>query len=147
MLVIWAPKTARKGPRVQHVLLRSPWLLGILDEFLRKQTPDRPLFPSYAAVSRYVRGLLGRLGLDKGYGLGGIRGGRVTFMYLRGCPIDRIQRHGRWLSARSLEHYLQPGTAALNMLDWPDRVRERIAGLSATPWVQPFLTDADQFCD
>jgi len=140
--IIWDPKTRKKGPRIQHVLIRSKWLLDLLTLYLAGKPANSAAFPSYGSLNNFVKRMLCLLGLDKmGYTLGGIRAGAASLRYLALQDICQIQRIGRWASARTLEHYLQPATAFLTMHNWPILAVEKVQKLADTKWVQPFLAE------
>jgi integrase len=141
VVVIRSPKTARKGPLYQHVLIESQWLLQKLEAWFEARPMSGRLFPSYAVLRKLLARYINSLGLRTTYTLGGLRGGGASFRYLCNEEISRIQRRGRWQSAKSLDHYLQPATTFLSTQHWSSTSRSLILQLAQAPAVEPFLAE------
>ena len=88
-------------------------------------------------LKRYLR----NYGLEDAYTLGGLRGGGASFRYLKGNDVQYIQRLGRWMSSRTLGHYLQPAVPLLSTQDWSEFSRSRILQLGSVPWLEPLLAE------
>ena len=120
----------------------SPWLIQQLRDYMKNLVRHDKIFPPYQSTHLYAKRQLERLGLGHmGYTLGGLRGAGVTFRYLLGAQVGHLQRHGRWLSARSLEHYLQPAVTTLDTLEWSPLVQNRALALIKHSWIALFASE------
>ena len=73
------------------------------------------------------------------YTLAGIRAGGATYRFLCDEEISKLQRRGRWTSARTLEHYLQPAVAFLSTSSWSEDSKFKVIHLASCPQLAGFL--------
>ena len=103
-----------------------------METFLQNSTMKTLFFPTYSVLRRKVALWLGALlPTNHGYlSLGGLRAGGATYNFLVTENVQAIQRRGRWKSLKTLEHYLQEGTALLASSRWSDETKYRIDKLA-----------------
>ena len=102
-----------------------------METFLQKFNDEDVVFPTYSVLRRKVALWLGALlPTNHGYSLGGLRAGGATYNFLVTENVQAIQRRGRWKSLKTLEHYLQEGTALLASSRWSDDTKYRIEKLA-----------------
>ena len=132
VITIANPKTKRRGARFQHVTLDNVILLQLVERFLSQfADPETFVFPSYAAHSKHAKYYLDRLlGQGHGFSLAGLRGGGATFHYLKHRDILELARRGRWVSIKTLEHYVQISGASLDAQSWSVSTRQTLEDLA-----------------
>ena len=112
------PKTRRMAGHaaVQHVLLEDPGLASFLAwaistvpvEQRGRRIWSQPQYKMAAIFSECCEALgLAHLHLSPA----GLRGGGATDTWVRTRDVPGIRREGRWTSEKTLERYLQEGTA------------------------------------
>ena len=75
---------------------------------------------SLPTFGRRFQQLLGALDFRRGeWTLGCIRPGGATALLLAGCSVDWLRLRGRWLTPRSLEHYVQECASCLALHSIP----------------------------
>jgi hypothetical protein len=130
LVVLENTKTKRKI-KSQHVLIEWSALSDLLEYYLGDLLPDQLVFPSYARVLDLTKHFISYLLGSASYLPGGLRGGGATFHYLTHRNIPELQRRGRWLSVRTLEHYIQIAMPFIAVLSWDGKKREKILKLAA----------------
>ncbi len=128
------PKTRRRLS-TQHVVLREPPLVKVLEQLFRHCAPCGILFPfSGARLRSRWRAVLGALGfsnVDNVIHPSCLRGSGATYMYSRGMGISDLQWLGRWKHLTTLESYLQEASAATSLMSLPTAKRDLISLRSA----------------
>lgn len=136
VLVVEKPKTRGKFARTQHVLLDDAGIVDMIRQLKGLRRGSELLFCSYAVVYRWTRTILGVLNLPQ-YTLGGLRSGGATFHWLSLFRLDVLRRRGRWVSDRSLEHYVQEAVSALAQAGWDKGLEVALEQLSR--WLRPLF--------
>jgi len=153
VLLVRRPKTRRLLGRMQHVLLRDKWAIAWLSWVLADAPDDLLVLPGGARALGEGMKLIGEILHVAHLGLrgGALRsGGATAFLEEReNVPLLRVR--GRWLSERSLEHYLQECMCVLVMqriTPEAETLIETVAGFwrtfsrpPALPWKDFFTRD------
>ena len=132
VLAIPFPKTRKYGPRRQHVMVLDWDLVAIMEVIFGHLDPAENLMPytDATARSRFAK-ILERIGIPGHmYSWASLRAGGATFDYLSGTPVAAIKFRGRWAAEKTLEHYIQECTAALDMAALPSLIQRRCQALS-----------------
>ncbi len=106
--MILKPKTRKIGARRQHVMIEDRLLLRALKCFLRTLSARERIWPfSLATFGRRLERILEALGCPGAFTPGGLRAGGATHFWMIYRDQGSVRLRGRWMSVRSLEHYLQ----------------------------------------
>ena len=90
--------------------------MRVLENYVKHLSPEDRLFPlSEATFSKRFDQILTALGIPGAFTPAGLRAGGATEEWLRFRDFSTLRLRGRWMIARTLEHYVQEAVAALNM--------------------------------
>ena len=129
------PKTRKKGPRRQHVVVSDPLLVRCLQRVCQHLDASSCLLPYTEHTARKrVQQVCQALGLPHNlYAWSSLRAGGASFEYLNGMPLSALKFRGRWSAERSLDHFVQECVTFLDMaglsLDTKQRI-QRVARCS-----------------
>ena len=134
-LCIENPKSAaRRGPRVQHVLLRDPATIARLEAAFQDLMPRERLYAGSVGSYRKRWGkILDFLQVPATVRLtpGGLRGGGAVAAYRAGVPLPQIQWQMRLRQTHTLEHYIQEVAALTALSQLTPDSRRKVAALGA----------------
>ncbi|CAE8601161.1 unnamed protein product [Polarella glacialis] len=121
-------------PRKQFSVIEDPWVAGWVDwmtSTLTAEEADTPLWPhGYPAFYRLWDKTLGEMGLASLHLTpGSLRAGGATHHFLKYQDVPRLRRRGRWRVEGTLEHYVQEGLYALQLLQLQVRGQSIVAEL------------------
>lgn len=111
------PKTKKRTDEVQSVLIEEAALFEFLGAAFGDLPRDAPLFQwkEGAFISR-LKYVIAEAGLadaaESGFTAGCLRAGGATHDWRAAQNFHRVRMRGRWVSDRSLEHYVQEAQAA-----------------------------------
>ena len=138
MLRVGEPKTRFRAAR--HQLARLDWqdLVGVIVSIYEDLHPSARLWPwSPQALRTRFKQLLEALGLPTVQGplgrpldLGSLRAGGATHLLMVTEDSELVRRRGRWISARTMEIYLQEASSSTFFPQLPVRVKDRIHDLA-----------------
>ena len=133
IVVIQKPKTRKRGPRKQHVLVNDPWLIAWLRLLFFDLPPCARLWlGTQATFARRMQRMLQMLFVPPHlFTPSSLRSGGASYEYLRGTPIPNIKFRGRWSAERSLEHYIQECLIFLDMQSLPLESRKTVHSIAA----------------
>ena len=131
-VVAKAKTSERGGPRVQSVLLEDQSLLAVAAKEFASLPPTASLCPGQ------LRGLTERFkylkqvtGLTNApFTLASMRGGGAIHHFRTHQNLGLLQYRGRWESAKSMQHYIQMGSAALAYSQLPADTQARVRALA-----------------
>ena len=131
MLSIFEPKTRTSAARHQAAKLDIPDLLQFVELSFAVYQPHQRLWPFSGQTLRLrLRCLLKAIGLPtvwindaKPLDLGSLRAGGATWALTMTEDAELVRRRGRWISAKTMEIYIQELSAStfLTSLDVPTR--------------------------
>jgi hypothetical protein len=137
------PKTRKRGPRRQHVLVTDPALHLCLRKVCDELEPGNLFLPYSEHTARNRIGqVLASIGLPGHlYSWGSLRAGCASHEYLSGTSVGHIKFRGRWSAEKSLEHYIQECVTFLDLSMLSSSTSKRVHKLSdlCGPLVAEFL--------
>lgn len=144
-LVVRLPKTRKKGPRRQQVLLEDRLLITALQAFcdaagegsVRLFGFGEPTF-----LDRWHR-VCDVLEIKGQYVVAGLRAGGATHDYLTLQNIPRVRFRGRWAAEKSLEHYLQGCMSFIGASKFSPSALEKLRACAAQAEVRVMQLVAD----
>eukprot|EP00438_Fugacium_kawagutii_P025278 Skav207213 [mRNA] locus=scaffold1244:117168:117617:+ [translate_table: standard] len=130
-LQITAPKTRRRGARIQYATVESPEIIAILVKAWQLLPPDAKLYPlSPGAFRSRWNAVMKRIGIPSSAKLtpGSLRPGGAIALHKSGTSISTLLWRMRLQHQQTLAFYLQEMTAAsvLPSLDEPTRQRIKV---------------------
>jgi len=153
MLSIFEPKTRVSAARHQAAKIDIPDLLQFVELSFASYQPHQRLWPYSGQTLRLrLRCLLKAVGLPtvrvgdaKPLDLGSLRAGGATWALSMTEDAELIRRRGRWISAKTMEIYIQELSAALFLTTLDPQVRKNILMLAS---LFPVLLQKSQsFCN
>lgn len=128
VIAIESPKTRRFAARVQFAILSDPLTAAWAEWAFGDYCPSWKLFPATVATfDKLFKTLLQQLDLGGiGFSRGSLRAGGATAYFCEGNAVDWIRVKGRWMSQRTLEHYIQEGVCGLITSRFSARAVQRI---------------------
>ena len=138
MFTITEPKTRHVGAKVQSTKLDIPDLLAFVEACLGSLHRGQRLWPMSGQTFRQrFRSVLRAVGLDKPFPSsskildpGSLRAGGATWALMMTEDAPLVQRRGRWLTARTMEIYIQEVAATQFLSHVPGDVKEKILSLA-----------------
>ena len=138
LVSIMEPKTRHVAARHQAAKLDIPDLLQLVEVVFSKMEPHQRIWPHSGQTLRLrLKTLMQAIGLptertrsSKPLDLGSLRAGGATWALMMTEDAELIRRRGRWISAKTMEIYIQELTATtfLNSLD--HKVKEKVLFLA-----------------
>ena len=138
MLRVGEPKTRFRAAR--HQLTRMDWedLVIFCEGVFSKLEPWEKLWSASPQVLRTrFKQLLLAMGLPTVHGpegrpldLGSLRAGGATHLLMVTEDSELVRRRGRWLSARTMEIYIQESSSATFLPQLPVQTKDRILNLA-----------------
>ena len=138
MLRVGEPKTRFRAAR--HQLARMDWedLVIFCEGVFSKLEPWEKLWSASPQVLRTrFKQLLLAMGLPTVHGpegrpldLGSLRAGGATHLLMVTEDSELVRRRGRWLSARTMEIYIQESSSATFLPQLPVQTKDRILNLA-----------------
>ena len=141
-LRIEAPKTRRRGPRVQYTTVDEATTVKLVEALWQPLQQDQRLCCfSASAFRRRWDALVSALGLEKHHRMtpGSLRGGGAVWSHRRGDHITDIMWKMRLQNVRTLTFYLQE-TTAMSLL--PSLNPTKRTTIQCLQRLLPFFTDA-----
>ena len=134
-----------KGGRNQSVVLRSPTLITLLKEYLKRRSVRETLVFSESPLSfnAALRRALADLGVDSSTRITAhsLRHGGATHDFICGVPLADIVQRGRWKDPRTAQIYIQSAQSLLLSTKLPNSVLLRAQLIAADPAVLLRLVD------
>ena len=138
MFTITEPKTRNVGAKVQTTKLDIPDLLAFVEICLGSLHRGQRLWPMSGQTFRQrFRSVLRAIGLDKPFPSaskvldpGSLRAGGATWALMMTEDAPLVQRRGRWLTARTMEIYIQEVAATQFLSHVPEEIKEKILSLA-----------------
>ena len=138
IFTVYDPKTRNVGAKVQTAKLDIPDLLSFVQVCLGPLQQNQRLWPMSGQTFRHrFRSVLRVLGLDKAFPQsskildpGSLRAGGATWALMMTEDAPLVQRRGRWLTARTMEIYIQEVAATQFLSHIPAEVKEKILSLA-----------------
>ena len=126
-----------KGGRNQSVTIRSPIVISLLKEHLRRRSAREQLVFSLTPVAfnNLLKRALLSLGIDPAVRITAhsLRHGGATHDYMSGVPMGDIVQRGRWKDPRTAQIYIQSAQSLLLATRLPRPVLSRARALAANP--------------
>lgn len=138
IFTVFDPKTRNVGAKVQTAKLDIPDLLSFVQVCLGHLQKNQRIWPMSGQTFRQrFRSVLRVLGLDKAFPSsskildpGSLRAGGATWALMMTEDAPLVQRRGRWLTARTMEIYIQEVAATQFLSHIPAEVKEKILSLA-----------------
>lgn len=132
VVIVKKPKARKVAARRQHVLLEERGLLRVLVVFLASLSAGEKLWPfTQATFANRLRVILEFLGCPDLFPPSGLRAGGATHHWLAFRNFGLLRLKGRWLSGRSLEHYVEECCTFLNECALTKSCRKKVELLAA----------------
>ena len=140
LLKVQEPKTRFRAARHQVAKVEYTDLVDLISSVFQDLRPGDFLWGASAQTLRNrFKSLLTSLGLAassskerRALDLGSLRPGGATFLLQLTEDSELVRRRGRWLSARTMEVYLQESAATLFLPSLPAEVRDRVLLVAAS---------------
>ena len=131
---IWEPKTRYTAARHQSTKIDIPDMLQYIQLTLGPLQKDQRLWPMSGQTFRLrFKAVLQEIGIQDGVipGVkqldpGSLRAGGATWALTMTEDAELIRRRGQWLTAKTMEIYIQEVSATLYMSQLPANTRDRI---------------------
>ena len=126
---IKAPKTRRRGARIQYATVEDPFVIKYLEKVWSSLRPEQRLFPMNPSSFRTRwDAILRHLQVDKSLKLtpGSVRAGGTVALHRSGAKIADLMWRLRLVHQQTLSHYLQEMTAASVLPALSQSTREAI---------------------